>query len=72
MIVIVAHTENCAIVTEGTTVEREGRDEQTGYDQTTIQPTLCTCGGVNIRLEEDDPQRRGRYKVFTNGTDLFA
>ena len=72
MVVIVAHTDDCAIVTEGTTVEREGRDEETGYDQTTILPTICTCGGVNIQLEEDDPTRRGRYRVFTNGEGLFA
>ena len=72
MFVIVAHRDDCAIVTEGTTAERQGRDETTGYDQTMLRPTECTCGGVNIRVRIDDPTRMGQHRVFTDGGELFA
>ena len=72
MFVIVAHRDDCAIVTEGTTAERQGREQHTGYDQITLQSTVCTCGGVNIRVREDDPARTGQHRVFTDGGELFA
>ena len=72
MFVIVAHTDDCAIVTEGTTAERQGRDEHTGYDETTLRPTVCTCGGVMIQVPEEDSARTGQHSVFTDGGKLFA
>ena len=71
MFAIVAHMENYAIVTEGAT-ERQGRDQHAGYDQTTMQPTVCTCGGVNIRVRGEDGTRRGRSEVFTDNGHFYA
>ena len=72
MFVIVAHRDDCAIVTEGTTVERQVRDEHTRHDQTVLQPTVCTCGGVNIQVREDDAARTGQGEVFIDNGRIYA
>ena len=72
MLVIVAHKESCDIVTKGTVAESSEKGDHPGSDQRVLQPTVCTCGGVMIRVPEDDSTRRGQGEVFTDNGSLYT
>ena len=72
MLVIVAHRDDCEIVTKGTVTESSEKDDHAGSDQRALEPIVCTCGGVMIRVPEDDATRMGQASVFTDNGHLYA
>ena len=56
--ILIAHKEDCAIVLLGPTYKRE-----MGRDNFKLEPTVCTCGGIKVRVPLWNPGSTDEWQL---------